>query len=296
MSTSIRPLRARAAIPSALSNALQWRLLLLWAITSLACALVATLPLRSWLADALDHSLSAQAIADGKAPMALFDAILSSTSSFAALGSSQQTALWLTLALSPLLAGAAVAAARARTTLGFGDLLRGGISEYGPMLRLLLWSVVPLGAAILLTSLAIGFNAKTHEHAILASEITKGSHVILAIGGVLVLLAHASVEAGRGWLASDARLRSAVKAWWRGLRLLRKRPIAVLCAYLVPTLLSFAAALLLLWLRQHTHGANTVGFWGGLLLASGIVATLAWGRVARLFALSALAADAHARR
>ncbi|MBV2210124.1 MAG: hypothetical protein KUL77_11245 [Thermomonas sp.] len=296
MSTSIRPLRARAAIPSALANALQWRLLVLWVLASLACALAATLPLRSWLTDLLNHSISAQAIAAGQAPMRLLDAVMSPSAPWAALSASQQTATWLMLALSPLLTGAAVAASRSRTSLGFGDLLRGGIGEYGPMLRLLLWSVLPLGAAILITSAAVGFNAKTHEHAILASEISQGSKLILSIGGVLVLLAHASVEAGRGWLAADVRLRSAVKAWWRGLKLLLKRPIAVLCAYLIPTLLSFAAALGLLWLRQHTHGASLAGFWGGLLLASGIAAALAWGRVARLFALSALAADRNIRR
>ena len=33
-------------------------------------------------------------------------------------------------------------AARSHARLGFGELLRGAISEYGPMLRMLIWSIV----------------------------------------------------------------------------------------------------------------------------------------------------------
>ena len=63
------PLRARNAIPRALTRALQWRLLLLWVGASLLCALVASLPVWNWLADAFNHSIDAPAIANGTAPL-----------------------------------------------------------------------------------------------------------------------------------------------------------------------------------------------------------------------------------
>ncbi|MFZ5657759.1 MAG: hypothetical protein ACOY37_12045, partial [Pseudomonadota bacterium] len=142
----------------------------------------------------------------------------------------------------------------------------------------------------------LGFNEQIHEHAILESAINDGRNIALAIGGVLVLLAHASLEAGRGWLAADARLRSALKAWWRGLRLLLRRPLAVLAAYLLPTVCSLLLALLLLAVRGHVAPAGAGGFVLAFLLGLGIAGALAWGKVARLFAMRALAEDAHARR
>lgn len=296
MNTSIRPLRARTSVPRALAGALQWRLLLLWIVATLSCALIAALPAWGWLGDQLDHAIQAPAIAHGQAPMLLLDALMARSAPLPVLATNIQASALLMLLVSPLLVGATLVAARSRTALGFGELLRGGIGEYGPMLRLLLWSVLPMGAALLVMTAAIGFNDKAHEHAILAADVTRGRNIALLIGGILLLLAHAGVEAGRGWLAADARLRSALKAWWRGMRLLARRPIAVLSAYLVPTVCSLLLALLLLALRQRVDATGMGGFLLALLLGCCIAGALAWGKVARLFALRALAEDAHSRR
>ena len=166
------------------------------------------------------------------------------------LGASSMGAGLLMLVLSPLLVGATVSAIRARTRLGFGDLLRGGIGEYGPMLRMLLWSAVPLGIAL---------------------------------------------EAGRGWLAADGRLRSALKAWWRGVKLLRRRPLAVLGVYLGTTLAGLLLVALLLLARPYLGDGGMPALLLGLLLSSA-AAALAWSRIARLSGMAALAEDAHARR
>ena len=122
---------------SALVRALQWRLWLLFAAASLLCALLAALPAWNWLAGTLNHSVQADAIAAGKAPALLLDALMSRDAPHGVIGESVSIAALLMLLLSPLLAGATVAAARSRTRLGFGDLLRGAITEYGPMLRML---------------------------------------------------------------------------------------------------------------------------------------------------------------
>ncbi|MDE2407782.1 MAG: hypothetical protein KGL91_07960 [Xanthomonadaceae bacterium] len=296
MNMTTRPLRARTALPRALFTALQWRLLLLWMLTTLLCALVASLPVWGWLSGQLDHSLHAQAIADGKAPSLLLDALLSADGTLTVLGSNVRVAGLLMLLASPLLSAATVVAARSRAALGFGELLRGAIGEFWPMLRLLLWSVLPLGTAIAVMAMGFGINEKMHEHAILAADVDFGRNLAIGIGVILLVLAHAGIEAGRGWMAADARLRSAMRAWWRGMRLLFKRPIAVLSAYLVPTALSLLLMLVVVAVRQHLASGSWAGFLLGLVLGCAITASLAWGKVARVFTLRALAEDAHTRR
>lgn len=295
MTTSSQP-GALAILRASLGRGMQWRLWLLFVATSLACALVAALPAWTWLAGVLDYSVHADAIAAGQSPGLLLDALMARNTPLPLLGQGSTIAAVLMLLLSPLLAGATVAAARSRATLGFGDLLRGAITEYGPMLRMLAWSVIPLGFALLVMTVIIGANEKAHEQAVLASDAETGRTVALWIGGLLFVFAHASLEAGRGWLAADGRLRSALKAWWRGVKLLCKRPVAVLAAYLGTTLLGLLLALLLLLLRPHLGDGSVVALLLGLLLSGAIAAVLAWSRIARLFAMQALAADAHAHR
>ena len=288
---------AFAILRSALGRALQWRLWLLFAAASLLCALVAALPAWNWLAGLFNHSVHASDIAAGKAPTLLLDALMARDAPTALLGESNMVALILMLLVSPLLAGATVAAARARTArLGFGDLLRGAIAEYGPMLRLLAWSVVPLGFALLVMTMIIGGNEKANEHATLASELDTGRNIAYLVGGLLFVLGHASLEAGRGWLAADGRLRSALKAWWRGLKLLLRRPLAVLAVYLSTTLLGLLLAAALLLLRPYIGQGSVIALLLGLLLSSAMAIALAWSRIARLFGMQALAEDMHARR
>lgn len=296
MNITNRPLRARSALPRALAGALQWRLLLLWVVAALCSSLLATLPAWSWLGGLLDHSLKAPAIAAGTAPTLLVESLMAEGAPLAVLSEGIWNSAILMLLLSPLLAGATVVAARSPPPLRFGELLRGGIGEYGPMLRLLLWSVIPLGAAAAILAAGVGLNGKLHEEAIVAADGEQGRNIALAVGALLLLLAHAGIEAGRGWLAADARLRSAFKAWWRGVKLLCRRPLAVLSAYLLPTVCSLLLALLAVALRQRVDASGLGGFVLALLLGCAIAGALAWGKVARLFALRALAEDAHARR
>ena len=149
-------LSLRSALRVGLRGAMQWRLWLLWVGASLACALIAALPAWSWLAAALNHSVHAQAIAAGQAPTQLLDLLFARDAPLAAIGGSARIGAVLMLLLSPLLAGATIAAIRSRTRPGFGDLVRGAVAEYGPMLRMLLWSVVPLGLALLAMTVIIG--------------------------------------------------------------------------------------------------------------------------------------------
>ena len=94
----------------------------------------------------------------------------------------------------------------------------------------------------------------------------------------------------------DGRLRSALKAWWRGLKLLCRRPIAVLAVYLGTTVAGLLLAVLLLLLRPYLGHGSVIALLLGLLLSSAVAAALAWSRIARLFGMQVLAEGMHARR
>ena len=254
------------------------------------------MPVWNWLGGVLDHSLLGYAVGSGNAPELMIEALSAKDAPLGVLAAGIQFATLLMLLVSPLLAGATVAAARSRETLGFGALLRGGISEYGPMLRMLIWSVIPLGSALLAAMIIMGVNETANAHAVLASELDTGRRIGLIVGGILWVLAHASLEAGRGWLAVDARLRSAIKAWWRGLELLLRRPVAVLSVYLVTTVAGLLLAVLMVGVRQHIDANTGLGFVLAMLAGFGITAALAWSRIARLFGMQSLAQDMHGQR
>ena len=296
MNTTTSPLRARSALSHALRGAMQWRLWLLWIIATGVCALIGAMPVWNWLGSVMNNSLLAGAVATGKGLPLLLEGLMARDAPLGLLMGGIQFATLLMVLVSPFLAGATVAASRSNVTLGFGDLLRGGIGEYGPMLRMLIWSVIPLGIAVMAIVLIMGANESAHENAVLASDLKTGSTIALIVGAVLFVLAHASLEAGRGWLAADGRLRSALKAWWRGVTLLRRRPIAVLCVYLATTIAGVLLALVFVAIRQHLDPSTGIGFLLAMLAGFGITAALAWSRIARLFGMRSLALDMHARR
>jgi hypothetical protein len=280
---------------AALKSALQWRLLLLWIIATLLPVLLVATPLWATLQAQFGHSLYAADIAAGRNVPLLVQGLMKVGEHLDWLGVSLGATTVLMLLLSPWLTGMVVASLRAGRRLGFGELVHGGLSEYGRMLRMLLWSVIPLGIAAAIGGGVIGALAKSTEQAILASEVDSASRIGLVVAVVVFVLAHATVEAGRGWLGADSGLRSVVKAWWRGCKLLLKRPLATLLVYLVASLAGYGLALLFAWLRVRVDGAGMGAFVLSLLLGQAIVAMLAWGRIARVYGMADLAADRMAR-
>ena len=161
------------------------------------------------------------------------------------------------------------------------------------MLRMMLWSLIPLGIAVAIGGAVMGAMGKGDAHAILASEADAAGRNGMIIAGIVFVLLHATVEAGRGWLGADRNLRSVIRAWWRGVKLLVRRPFATLLVYVVASLVGYglavgnrlyfraAAAMFAiwlavvgwrgyLWLRQAVAGLDLIA--GGL--ASFVVAAL----------------------
>ncbi len=265
--------------------ALQWRLLLLWAGLLLIPAIIAVIPLWRTLSASLDQAIHAAALAQQLDLMTVADLAANASRNGAAIGQAAIAAIALTLLLSPLLSGLVVTAARAPAPPGFGALLTGAFSEYGRMLRMLLWSIVPLGVALAIGAGALKLADRHAAAAILETDADLARHLALLLAGVLFLLACATLDAGRAALAVDRRRTSAVKAWWRGLGMLRRRPLACLAIYLAITLLGLALYALLGVVRLNLAGPGPLAIVAGLLATQLAALVLAWMRSARLFAL-----------
>jgi len=280
---------AVAALVSGLGNAFQWRLLLWWLLALWLPTLLVALPLWSGLQAQWGQSPQAAAIAAAQDLPLWADALVGMEGAMGGISIAAMFATLLTLLLSPWLAGMVVASIRAGRRLGMGELLHGGLSEYGRMFRMLLWSILPLGIAVGLGLAALHLAGKNADSAILASEVDNPKRIALVVLALLFVFAHMTIEAGRGWLGANAGLRSVLRAWWRGTRLVLRRPLAALVVYLGTSVVAYAlAALFGIW-RLNTSGAGIGGFLLGLLLAQLVFLALAWGRIARLYGFADLA-------
>lgn len=267
--------------------ALQWRLLVLWAGLLLVPTLVMALPFWRLLGGALDHSVHATALASHLDALNAFDLVAVFKRESGMLGTVGVLSLVLTLALSPLLSGMAVTAARAAQPLGFGRLITGAFAEYGRMVRMLVWSAIPLGAAVALGGWIMDLIDKHNQAAIVADDAARTGKLGIAAALIVFAFAHATVDAGRAVLAAAPRRTSAVKAWWAGLMLVLRRPVATLGSWLVLGLigLALAAVLGLLRLQLPPLGAGAILL--GFIVTQAAALCLAWSRQARLFVLVA---------
>lgn len=281
----------------ALGAALQWRLLLLWlAVMALPTAIIA-LPLWKTLGGLLDHSVHAGAWAQQFDAMMMGDTMISIARHGAWMGGASLGAMIVTLLLaSPFLTGMVVTAARQPRSLGFGELVHGGITEYWRMLRLLLWSLVPFAIAVMLAGMVLGMAKKHAEAAVLQSSADNGHLVAMIVTIALVVLAHAMVESARAQFAADPLLRSATRALGRGIGMLLRRPLATLGMYLGVSIIGYVVAFALGMLRVRMDAVGLFGFIAALVVAQLIVAVLAWQRTARVFALAAVARATPSRR
>lgn len=286
-------LAPRAAGPHGVLHAaraaLQWRLLLWWAVLLLLPTAVAALPVWELLSASLDHSVYAARLAGRLDMIAYADIMHAARDQYApALGAGSLVALALTLLLSPLLAGMALAAARAPEPLASGTLLAAGAQCYPRLARMLAWSVVPLGVAVTVGSSAHHLAGQVAETARLEADAERAAHLATLATVVLLLLAHATIDVGRAMLAADRRRTSAIGAWWRGCGQLVRRPLALLGTWLGITAAGLFVAALLAFARVHVPALGTLGTIGAVVLAQLVVLVLGWMRMARLFALTAL--------
>lgn len=284
------------AASAGLRDALQWRLLLLWTIGLLLPALLATLPAWRLLASHFDHAVGADGIAARFELTAFADALGELGPAGGVLGASLAGSALFALLLLPWLHGMTLASIRAGHRLGFAGLLQGGLAEYWRMLRMALWSLLPLAAALAVGAAAMKAADARGADAILEADAKSAARVALCVAVLAFLVAHATAEAARGVLGAEPARRSVVLAWGRGLLLLLRRPLAMALAYLLPTLAGVLLAAGFGALRIAVAGPAWTSLLAGFVLAQLVAAALGWGRGARLFALADLARHDARRR
>jgi hypothetical protein len=275
--------------------ALQWRLLLLWIVVVWIPTGLLALPLLGALVAQLDYSVHAAEWAKAVNVVMLADLMEQlSAGAGAVTGSAIAAAIALIVGI-PFLNAMFAGASRSDRSLRLGQLLHAGLTDYGPMLRLMLVALVPLGIALGLGALLIKGAHKYAERAILESDARLATWLAYGVAALLVAYAHAGVDAGRAWLAFEPRKRSAVKAWWRGARLVTLHPWQSLGLYLTITLGAGLALAVLSVLRLELAGGGVWRFLAGLLIVQVFAAVTAWMHYARLFALLELT-RVHAKR
>lgn len=271
-------------------GALQWRLLLLWALGLCIPTAIVAIPFWRALSGQLDQSVHVGEWATRLDIGVAFDAIGGMKQAGYMLSGGVMLGLVLTLLLSPWLTGMSVVAARSPRPLGFSTLLQGGLGEYGRMFRLMLWSILPMGLALAAFGGAMSWAGDQGHLAITESDAQHSRMIAMLIGGFIFVLMHATVESARAQFAADTQLRSAIRAWWRGLRVLLRRPFSTLGVYVAVTALGLLVASLFGLGRTHVVPLGAMSVLGGFLLAQAGSAAFGWMRSARLFALVKLIA------
>lgn len=271
-------------------GALQWRLLLWWTVLLLLPTLAAALPVWRMLAENLDWSPFAARLAERLDLLAIADLRVAMRERYGdALAGGAIVSVALTLLVSPLLA-AMTAASRSTTPhpLRLGALLAAGAQGYPRMLRMLVWAAVPLAVAASVGAAATHAAERIADAATLESDAERAEHLAQLLAVVLVLLVHATLDAGRALLAAEPHRRSAVLAWFGGCRLLVRRPLALLGVYMAVSAPGLLLAGALLLVRMHVPAIGAVGTVAACVLSVLAVLALGWMRSARLLALMEL--------
>lgn len=284
------------AFGKALRAALQWRVMLIWIVLMALPTAIVALPTSRALGALLDHSVHADALAHQFNGLYMGDALmLLFQHNGSVINGAELLGLVISLLLSPFLTGVVVTAVREPRSPGLGELMHGGLQEYWRLLRLMLWSLLPYAIAILIGVAAYHAAGSRAEAAALESVADRGYLAARIILIVLLVLAHAIMEASRAQLAADGELRSATRAFGRGIALLVRRPLATLGLYLGTSIVGYVLAGLVGMLRIRVEAVGA-GFIVAVLLTQVIVLILAWQRTARIGALATLARATPPRR
>jgi hypothetical protein len=285
MNTTTTP-KFSSVLAASAKFALQWRLLLLWVVVLLIPTFIMTLPLWQIIGSQLNYSVHAGAMAHQLNMNAINDILSVMVINKLLLQEAGIGALIITLLLSPFLSGAIVTAARATAPLPLGKLVHGGLTEYWRMFRMLVWAIIPFGIAGAITAGLMQWSDGYAEKAILQASAEFAGHVALVVSLIFFVIADATLDAGRAQFVYSTSRRSVIKAWWKGLTLIVKRPLSTLGYYVVITLVGLVAVALFGLLRKNLGDVHVPGFVLGVVLTQLIAASLAWIKSARLYALA----------
>lgn len=283
-------MRILSIIGRAMRRALQWRLLVVSPVVLWAAAIATLIPLLGFLGGLFDHSTrwrELTASLDSAALAGLAKAMM--TPAAAGLPAGIETSLLLTALLAPFLAGAALVVAEADERPKLRALLSGAAGYYGRMLRLQIAALLPLAAALIIASIAMGWASGVSDRATSEAATHLSHRLALLIAALAVVVAQLVADAGRARLAAEPHRRSALFALGAGIKLVVKRPLEALAIGLSATLASLVVAAVLLVVRQQITQSGVVSLVIAFLFAQLAVASIAWGHAARLCGLVEIA-------
>lgn len=279
------------ALLAALAGAFRhWRLMLLAWLTGLLAATFMARPVFGLFNSALGHNPDAGRMVSSQNIAPIIDGVMTlgdGGGSHGMMEIGQGLALSLTLAavLTPWLTGMLVASLREGRALRFGELWAGGWREYGRQFRLLLVALIPFAVTGVIAALAGVWARHGDDTRILQSVGEQRNTIVMWIVGIVWLLAWSSVESARAAFAADPGLRSAFRAWLRGLKLMLRRPLSVLLIVIATVVVGGGLTMLLQQPAMRNAAASAGLIWG---LAQLAVLALWWTRIARLSALTAI--------
>ena len=279
------------ALLAALAGAFRhWRLMLLAWLTGLLAATFMARPVFGLFNSALGHNPDVGRMVSSQNIAPIIDGVMTlgdGGGSHGMMEIGQGLALSLTLAavLTPWLTGMLVASLREGRALRFGELWAGGWREYGRQFRLLLVALIPFAVTGVIAALAGVWARHGDDTRILQSVGEQRNTIVMWIVGIVWLLAWSSVESARAAFAADPGLRSAFRAWLRGLKLMLRRPLSVLLIVIATVVVGGGLAMLLQQPAMRNAAASAGLIWG---LAQLAVLALWWTRIARLSALTAI--------
>ena len=273
------------AIVQACRTAAQWRLLLLWTVCQWIPTAIIALPVWQLFGTVFDHSVRAGALAQRLDLLSLPELMAAFQHNGLALGTASVAALLAALLMAPFQSALVIAAARAPAPADFASLGAGALAAYGRMLRMLVWSAVPLGTALALGAAVFRAAGNHNDGVYLQSDALHANIVAAVVAALLLVVAAATLDGGRAVLAVDAGRSSALAAWWSGLGLLLRRPVSSFGAYGLLGVAGLLLAAVLGVLRLNLPPAGTGGAVAAFIVTQLMVMALAWMRSARLFAL-----------
>jgi hypothetical protein len=153
------------------------------------------------------------------------------------------------------------------------------------MFRMMLMALLPIALALLVARLGSRLVDHYGESAVLESKVDHLQWAVAVVVAIVFAYANSTVDAGRASLALEPTRRSAIKAWWRGLKFATRHFLRSVILYLAITALAALALSIALLLRIHLHSASFTGLVVGLLLAQLTTAILGWMHYARLFGM-----------
>jgi hypothetical protein len=262
-----------------LAGSLQWRLLLVWWASLLLPGAIAALPVFRFLRRHLDHTTRTL---DGGAFLQLARQLHED----GAAASIELGLIGGGLALvfvSPFVAGAMVAAARADEPPRLSRLLAGAGELYGRMLRTLLLGAIPLGLAALIGAGALRAGERAVERATLESVALRYASAAVISCAIALFLGHLILDGARAQFAAEPGRRSALLALWSSARLLAHRPLRVLAVGGLGALVGLGGAVALMGLRTRVE--SIVLAW---ILAQAGQLAVGCGRAVRIFGLAEL--------